>query len=319
MPHQHHPHDSHDHTSDSHASHSHHDHSHIPTNKKVLIFSFILISTFMCIEFIGGYMTRSLALISDAGHMLSDAVALGIALLAVYISQKVATERKSFGYQRFEILAAAFNGLTLIGISLYICIEALFRFQQPENIQVFGMLTISTIGLIINIIVAWIMFRHSDTEHDLNMRSAFLHVLGDLLGSVAAIIAGLCIYFFAWQWADPFVSILVALLILKSGVSVTQKAAHILMQGTPERFNLNEIKAQLKQHPQVLEVKQLHLWSLNSHELVLSCHLNVDATLSLHEAHNLVHQLEHDFEQQGIEHVTIQVGTLNASHHHVHD
>jgi cobalt-zinc-cadmium efflux system protein len=149
----------------------------------------------MVVEFIGGFITNSLALISDSGHMLSDSVALGIALAAVFIGQKQITKNNTYGYQRFEILAAALNGITLVGIALYIFIEAILRFQQPQHIEVQGMLIVASIGLLINIIVAVMIFKGSDTEHDLNMRGAYLHVLSDLLGSIGAIAAALCIYF----------------------------------------------------------------------------------------------------------------------------
>lgn len=303
--------DSHNHQHD----HQHnHDHSHIPNNKKVLIISFILIAGFMLVEFVGGIITNSLALLSDAGHMLSDAVALGVALLAVYISQKAISERKSFGYQRFEILAAALNGITLIAISLYICIEAILRFQQPEHIQIIGMLVISSLGLLINIIVAWFMFKNSDTEHDLNMRSAYLHVLSDMIGSIGAIIAALCLYFLGWEWADPLASIFVALLVLRSGIQVTRKATHILMQGTPERFDLQHIKTTILAHPLILDLHDLHVWSLSSKQYILSCHIVVDAQISMRQVQDLLNELEDKIILLGIQHTTIQTETIAHQH-----
>lgn len=305
----------HDHS----AGHDHHDHdhSHVPSNKKILIMSFLMISIFMLVEFIGGFITNSLALISDAGHMLSDAVALGIALAAVYIGEKSSNEKKSFGYQRFEILAAAINGLTLIVISLYIFIEAIFRFQQPEEIHVQGMLIIAGIGLLINIIVAWMMFKGSDTRHDLNMRSAFLHVLSDLLGSVGAITAALCLWFFGWAWADPLASVLVAILVLRSGIQVTLKASHILMQGTPERFDPNQIKQTILNNSQILDLHDLHIWSLSSKRYILSCHIVVNEQMTMFDVQNLLQQVEHQMQDLGIEHVTIQTETTAHQHQHI--
>ena len=305
---------SHDHATDQHDHKHNHDHSHIPNNKKILTISFILITIFMVAEFVGGYMTNSLALISDAGHMLSDSVALGIALFAVFLGEKTSNARKSFGYQRFEILAAAINGITLVAISIYIFVEAILRLQTPKDIHVQGMLIIASLGLLINIIVAWMMFRGSDTEHDLNMRGAFLHVLSDLLGSVGAIIAALCIYFFAWQWADTVASVLVALLVLRSGWSVVKQSTHVLMQGTPERFDVAEIQAQIMANDRILDVHDLHIWSLSSKRYILSCHIVVDDQMTMQSVQSLLHEVEQSLQTIGIEHVTIQTETRNHQH-----
>ncbi|KAF7277661.1 hypothetical protein GWI33_000984, partial [Rhynchophorus ferrugineus] len=266
----------------------------------------------MLVEFIGGYLTNSLALLSDAGHMLSDSVALGIALAAVYIGEKSSNTRKSFGYQRFEILAAAVNGLALIAISLYIFVEAIIRFQHPQAIHVEGMLIVACMGLFINIIVALMMFKGSDTEHDLNMRSAFLHVLSDLLGSVGAIVAALCLWFFDWAWADPLTSILVSILVLRGGIQITLKSSHVLMEGTPDQFSPEQIQQEIQSHTEVLEVHDLHIWSLNSKRYILSCHIVVSDQMQMSEVQDLLHILEHQMQDLGIEHVTIQTETRSS-------
>ena len=172
--------------------HNHH-HNHHSNNQKVLLWSFIIISAYMFIEAFGGWITNSLALLSDAGHMLSDALSLGIALLAFRYGVKAASRDKSFGYRRFEILAAALNGLTLMLVAAWIVFEAVARFVTPLPIQSTGMLVIAVIGLIVNIVVAVMMFKGGDTHDNLNMRGAFLHVIRDLLGSVAAILAALAV------------------------------------------------------------------------------------------------------------------------------
>jgi cobalt-zinc-cadmium efflux system protein len=300
-----------------HHDHSHHDHDHVPSNKKILLFSFILISSFMLVEFIGGLITNSLALLSDAGHMLSDSFALGIALAALYIGQRHRNAKHSFGYQRIEILVASINGLSLILIALWIFVEAIIRFGHPQLIDVQGMLLISLLGLVVNLMVAWILFRSSDTEHDLNMRGAFLHVLSDLFGSVGAIAAALCIYFFNWNWADPLASIFVAILVLRSGLSITLKAGHILMQGTPERFASAQIQQHLRSFAPIVDVHDLHIWSLNSKRFILTCHVVVDAAMSMTQVQDLLQDIEHSLEHLGIEHVTIQIET--SKHRHQHD
>lgn len=179
-----------------------HDHTH-GANKKTLMISFIIITVYMIIEAIGGFLTNSLALLADAGHMLSDSISLGVGLLAFILGEKAADYSKTYGYKRFEILAAVFNGVTLVLIAIYIFYEAYQRFANPPEVASTGMLIIATIGLLVNILVAWLLMRGGDTKENLNIRAAFLHVLGDLLGSVGAIIAALMIIFFNWGWADP--------------------------------------------------------------------------------------------------------------------
>lgn len=212
--------------------HSHdHGHHHGSSNKTAQKWSFFLIISYMIIEVIGGFLTNSLALLSDAGHMLSDAAALGLSYAAITLGQKAASNRKTFGYKRLEILAAFLNGLTLMVISLYIFFEAYERIMNPLEVMSSGMLIISTLGLIVNIVAAFILMK-GDKEENLNVRSAFLHVLGDMLGSFGAIVADLMIMFFGWNLADPIASMIVALLIVVSGYRVTWDSVHILMEGT---------------------------------------------------------------------------------------
>lgn len=295
------------HHSHGHAhGHSHgHGHSHSHTsNKKALFWSFILIATFMVVEVIGGVLTNSLALLSDAGHMLSDAAALGLSLFAMKLGERKATQSKTFGYKRFEIIAAALNGLTLILISIYIFYEAYHRFIDPPEVQSMGMLTISVIGLIVNIIAAWILMS-GDKDENLNVRSAFLHVLGDMLGSVGAITAALLIYFFGWGLADPIASIAVAILIIISGWRVTKESFHVLMEGTPAQVKVDEVKNALMKLPNVTDVHDLHVWSITSGQFMLSGHIAIAGEglhdEVLHRAQDLLH------DEYGIEHSTLQV------------
>lgn len=295
-----------------HHGHSHghghghgHGHSHGNTgNKKALLLAFLLISSFMVIEVIGGIVTNSLALLSDAGHMLSDAAALGLSFFAIKLGERKSSASKTYGYRRFEIIAAALNGITLILISLYIFYEAYHRFFNPPEVQSGGMLLISTIGLFVNIIAAWILMR-GDKDENLNVRSAFLHVIGDMLGSVGAIIAALLMLFFGWGIADPIASVIVAILIIISGWRVTKEAFHILMEGTPAHIEVEKVKSSLLKIPNVTEVHDLHIWSLTSGMPMLSCHVAIkDARIHdkiLREAQSILHD---DF---GIEHSTIQV------------
>lgn len=293
-----------------HHGHSHghghgHGHSHgNPENKKVLLIAFLLIASFMIVEVIGGLITNSLALLSDAGHMLSDAAALGLSFFAIMLGQRKASASKTYGYKRFEIIAAALNGITLILISLYIFYEAFQRFSNPPEVQSTGMLIISTIGLIVNIVAAWILMR-GDKDENLNVRSAFLHVIGDMLGSVGAIVAALLMIFFGWGIADPIASVIVAILIIISGWRVTKDSFHILMEGTPAHIEVEIVKASLLKIPNVTEVHDLHIWSLTSGMPMLSCHIVIKGDIIQNQILTRAQSILHD--DFGIEHSTIQL------------
>lgn len=296
-------------------AHDHHGHDHHHTNnQKILLWSFLLIFGFMFIEAAGGWLTNSLALLSDAGHMLSDAFSLGIALLAFRFGMKAASRDKTFGYRRFEILAAALNGLTLIVVAVWIVYEAIGRFVTPLPIASTGMLVIATIGLLVNIVVAVMMFKGGDTHDNLNMRGAFLHVISDLLGSVAAILAALAVKFYGWVWADPLISVLVSLLVMRSGYFVLRDAMHVLMEGTPKHIDNEVIQSVLKQPAQVAGIHDLHVWSITSGQHALACHVVLREDLRISEVQTVLHQLEGLLHEQGIHHVTLQVESQAHGH-----
>lgn len=294
--------------------HNHdHDHTH-GANKKVLLISFLLIASYMIVEVVGGFLTNSLALLADAGHMLSDAISLAVALLAFKLGEKLASERKTFGYKRFEILAALFNGVTLIVIALFIFYEAIGRFANPPEVATTGMLIVSSIGLGVNILVAWIMMRGADVEENLNMRGAYLHVMSDMLGSVGAIAAALLIMFFGWGWADPLASVIVAILVLRSGYFVSKSGLHVLMEGTPENVDMEEVIQTLQSIKGVEGIHDLHVWSITSGLNALSCHVVVDDELSIVESEKMLRLIEHDLAHKGIQHITIQFETSAHGH-----
>lgn len=334
----------------SHYGHDHHDHDHdehleqtvAPRNTKgyqrTLLLSFIIITGYMFVEAIGGWLTGSLALLSDAGHMLSDAIALGATLMAFKIGEKAATHQKTYGYKRFEILVASVNGATLVIIALMIFYEAVKRFNSPPEIASQGMLIVATIGMLVNILVAWLMHRsshggdahghdhgsnadkNSDTKQsvNLNMQSAYLHVLSDLMGSVAAIVAALLMMGFGWVWADAAASVIVAILILFSGYRVVRDSVHILMEGTPNGISLINIEEKLIAHPQVQQVHDLHVWSITSGLNALSCHVVVDGDMSIHESSILIVSLEQNLLELGIHHATIQVESASHPQNNTH-
>ncbi|WP_416655889.1 cation diffusion facilitator family transporter [Bacillus amyloliquefaciens] len=284
------------------------------SNKKVLLISFILITGYMIIEAIGGFLTNSLALLSDAGHMLSDSISLMIALIAFKLAEKKASHNKTFGYKRFEILAAVINGAALILISLYIIYEAIKRFSHPPEVATTGMLIISMIGLAVNILVAWIMLNGGDTKNNLNIKGAYLHVISDMLGSVGAILAAILIIFFGWGWADPLASVIVAVLVLRSGYNVTKDAIHVLMEGTPENIDVTDIIHTIEETEGIQNIHDLHIWSITSGLNALSCHAVVDDQLTISESERILRKIEHVLEHKGITHVTVQMET--AAHNH---
>ncbi len=268
----------------------------------------------MAVEVIGGLLTNSLALLADAGHMLSDSISLFIALMAFTFSNKVADYGKTYGYKRFEILAAVINGATLILVSAYIIYEAVERFQNPHQIASRGMLIIAFVGLLVNILVAWIMMRGADVKKNLNMRGAYLHVISDMLGSVGAIIAALLIMFFGWAWADSLASVIVAILVLRSGYLVTKSSVHVLMEGTPENVDIEKVTGAMLNTNGVQSIHDLHIWTITSGLNALTCHAVVNEKMTIEESEKMLRKIEHDLVHLNIHHVTIQLETPAHKH-----
>lgn len=296
-----------------HSHDHHHDHTQ-GANKKALTISLILIASFMIVEVIGGVLTNSLALLSDAGHMLSDAVSLAVALAAFKMGEKAADSARTFGYRRFEILAAVFNGVTLIVIAVFIVVEAAGRFVNPPEVATTGMLIIAVLGLIINIIVAKILMS-GDTHDNLNMKGALLHVFGDLLGSVAAIVAALSIMFFGWGFMDPLASVIVAILIAVSAFRILRQSLNVLMEGVPENIDVDTVINKINDVEGVEDAHHLHVWSISSGMNAMSVHVVVNGTLNVHETQRIIHRIDEQMKHENIEHVTVQV----ECKHHDHD
>lgn len=277
-------------------------------NRKALLAGFILISLFMLVEGAGGLLAHSLTLLSDAGHMLSDSISLGLSLTALIVGAKApADNSKTFGYRRFEILAALFNGVLLLVISVWIIIEAIQRLSHPANVASLEMLGIAVMGLLVNVVVAAMLMR-GESGDNLNVKSALLHVFGDLLGSIGAIAAALLIYFFGWQVADPAASILVSLIILHSGWQVTRESVNILMESRPDELDLEEIHSRLLQITGVISLHDLHIWTITSGFLSLSCHMTVDEQAGRDE---ILQTAEGILSEYHLEHSTIQLEGKN--------
>jgi len=301
-----------------HHGHDHHGHHHHfeetrEGNKKGLIIALLITTGIMVLEFFGGLFTNSLTLLSDAGHMLSDASSLLLSFIAMWFATKPASPTKTYGFYRFEILAALFNGVTLFIIAGFIFWEAYERLMLPQSVSSGTMIIIASIGLFANLLSAWALLKKGDVKNNVNLRSAYLHVLGDALGSVGAIVAGIIMLVFGWYLADPIISVLVSLLILKSAWGVVKHSVHILMEGTPSRIKQGEVKKVLEEIDGVLNVHDLHIWTITSGLDSLSCHILIedhhDSQKLLQFAINTIREEFH------IEHVTIQIETSSISHH----
>ncbi|KRE45016.1 cation diffusion facilitator family transporter [Paenibacillus sp. Soil522] len=303
---------SHGHDHGHHHGHGHHGHSHAPNNKAGLLIALIITAGIMLLEFVGGLVTNSLALLSDSGHMLSDTAALALSLAAMWIAVRPRSASRTYGFHRFEILAALLNGVTLFVIAAFIIAEAVKRFGEPPTVASGTMMIIAGVGLLANLASAWFLMRKADVKDNLNVRSAYLHIIGDAVGSVGAIIAGILMSLFSWYIADPIISVIVAVLILKSAWGVIKSTVHILMEGTPANVDAEQVGKTLLLIHGVKEVHDLHIWTITSGLDSLSCHLlvedGVDCQAVLQEA---IEQIAAEFQ---IEHTTIQIEKSQLKH-----
>ena len=286
-----------------------HDHAHqhgrAPESRRSLTIVLALTAIYMVAEAIGGWWTGSLALLADAGHMLADVAALMLALMAVWFAARPATPNKTFGYYRLEILAALVNGVALILISLIIVYEAYQRWFAPTKVRSTAMTIVASGGLLVNLFCAYLL--HEDRDQDLNIRGAWLHVIGDALGSVAAIVAGALIALFGWNAADPLFGIIIALLIVWSSWNLIRDATNVLLEGTPAHINLAAVEDAILQTDGVADVHDLHIWTITSGREALSAHVIHAQSISqpglLKELRTKLH------DRFGVDHLTIQMET----------
>jgi cobalt-zinc-cadmium efflux system protein len=286
-------------------SHAHkHDHGSARTSLKSAL---IITSTFLVAEFVGALYTNSLALLADSGHMLTDVAALSLSFFAMRFASRRATPRMTYGFYRVEILAALLNGVFLILVALYIFYEAYHRFLEPTSVKADWMLVVAAFGLLANLASAWILLgKHNES---LNVRGAFFHVLTDAIGSVGAILASIAIIMGGYQLADPLISVLVAILILWSSWVLIRDAVDILLEGTPAHINIVNLRKQLGRVNGVGSVHDLHVWTLTSGVLAMSCHVVADGNSNRTELLNRVN----DVARAGfhIDHTTIQIEERN--------
>lgn len=255
--------------------HQHHDHhataAEVAGNQRRLTMALVLTATYMVAEVVGGLAANSLALLADAGHMFSDAAALGLSLVAVMLAQRPATAHRTYGFHRAEILAALVNGAALLTLAVLIAREAWERLSAPPEVQGGLMLAVACGGLIINF--ANLLILSGGRKSNLNIRGAWLHVMADTLGSVGAISAGAAIYFLGWRWADPVASFVIATLVLYSAWGLVRETLDVLMEGVPKGISIVDVTAALKELSGVLDAHDLHVWSLTSGRNIATIHL----------------------------------------------
>ena len=282
-----------------------HDHSHAVVtegNVKKLTFALALTSTFLIVEVIAGFMTQSLALLSDAAHMFTDAAALAIALVAIKLGKLPADDKRTFGYQRFEILAALFNAMMLFVVAIYILYEAYQRFSQPPEIQSVGMMVVAVIGLVINLISMKILF--SSSKESLNIKGAYLEVLSDALGSVGVIIGGAIIYFTGWMWVDTIIAVLIGFWVLPRTWVLLKQSINILLEGVPEEIDIEKLRNDLLSVKGVESIHQLKVWAITSKNVHLTVHLFAPEADRNQLYQQVMEMLSH---QHGITEMTLQI------------
>lgn len=302
------------------SNHHGHDHSHAvvtENNARKLSFALVLTSTFLIIEVIAGFITQSLALLSDAAHMFTDAAALAIALVAIKIGKLPADDKRTFGYQRFEILAALFNASMLFVVAMYILYEAYQRFSHPPEIQSLGMMSVALIGLVINLISMKILF--SSSQDSLNIKGAYLEVLSDALGSVGVFIGAVIIYFTQWVWVDTLIAVLIGFWVLPRTWILLKQSINILLEGVPEEIDIEKLRNDLLNLKDVESIHQLKVWAITSKNVHLTVHLyapQADRNALYQQA---LEMLSHE---HAITEMTLQIEEdecLNHSHCHPDD
>lgn len=287
----------HDHAAGGHA----HDHT-TGANARMLGLALALTSAYLVAEVIGGIVFNSLALLSDAAHMLTDVAALIIALMAIKMGRRPADERRTFGYHRFEILAAAFNAVLLFAIAIYVFVEAIKRFTEPQEVQSWGMLIVAAIGLVVNLVSMRLLTAGKDRS--LNVKGAYLEVWADMIGSIGVIGGALVIRFTNWTWIDPVVAIAIGLWVLPRTWILLRDTTNILLEGVPIGLELKQVRGAIATVPGVVGLHDLHVWSTSNDEVSCTAHVTLapDANAETVRA-SVVAMLDERF---GIEHSTIQ-------------
>lgn len=300
------------HNHDHHYQHAHHHNR--SSSRHRLALTLGLAAIYMVAEIIGGLWTGSLALLADAGHMFSDVASLALSLFAAWVSERPPTSRRTYGFYRTEILAAMVNGATLVAIAVYILFEAYHRFRDPREVIGPVMMAIAVGGLAVNLLGLWLL--SAGRDDNLNVRGAWLHVLTDALGSVGAIAAGALIWGFGWQWADPLASVLIAILVIYSSWRLLAEAVAVLMESAPHGIDVDEVRAAMGAAPGVVDVHDLHVWSITSGLDSLSAHVVIEDGRSHSQLLTALRAMLD--ERFGIVHVTIQIEPVDFEERQTH-
>jgi cobalt-zinc-cadmium efflux system protein len=287
--------------------------AHIKDNMRRVVIALLLTGTFMVVEVIGGILSGSLALLADAGHMLTDTMALALAAVAFQVCKRPADTKLTYGYQRFQILAAFVNGLSLLFIVGWILFEAVNRFLEPTEVLGKTMLIVAAAGLVVNLIAFAVL--HGGDQDNLNIRGAVIHVAGDLLGSMAAIIAALVIIYTGWMPIDPILSVAVAMLILRSAWILVKRSSHVLLEGAPEWLDTQTMQDKIiGQVPAVCGVHHVHVWGMTPQELMLTMHVRLEAEPG--NPTECIRQIKDVLRAEyGIGHSTIEIETDDCADH----
>ena len=268
---------------------------------KVLIFAIILTFGFAIVEALGGWWANSLALMSDAGHMASDALALAIAAFAAWVSTLPPTSKMTYGLGRAEVVGAWISSLMMVGISIAVIVEAIKRMGHPTPVAGLPVTVIAFIGLLVNIFIAWLLARG---ERTLNIRAALLHVMSDILGSIAALVAGMVIYFTRWFPIDPILSILISVLIMYSALQLLRESLFVLMEGVPGHIDVRDVSQDMANLKGVIAVHDLHIWTLSSGNIAMSAHIDIRELSDWHSVLDELRDMLHD--KYHIDHITLQ-------------
>lgn len=298
-----------------HGGHDHagHDHSHAPSSLRALLTVIIFTAAVFLAELTAGLISGSLALLADAMHMLSDSTGLIIAAVAMLIGRRSRTAHATYGFKRVEVLAAMTNAVVVTAISVWIVVEAIMRLGSEVEIQTTLMLVVAVIGFLTNAVAALVLMRHRDSS--INMRGAFLHVLSDMLGSVAVIIAGLVIRYTGWTPADTIASIAIAAIIIPRAFTLLKEALIILLERAPAAADPDKVDAALRDIPGVSDVHDLHIWSIDGKEVLATCHLVVDTEAEGLHSCGVLDRAEAELAGLGIDHSTIQLESAAHGDH----
>lgn len=283
----------------------HHHHGNNLKGKKLLWVAILNLSITI-VQIIGGFLSNSLSLLSDALHNLGDSSAIFIAFLAGKRSAKKPDEHRTFGYKRIEILAALFNGVVLISISIFLFFEAYERFVNPEPIKGMMMLVVASFGLVANLVSVFLL--NKDKDHNLNIKAAYLHLMGDTLSSVAVILGGVAIWLYGVFWIDPVITVAVGIYIIYHTWGLVKQTVDILMQSTPEEIDLNDLKVQVENITEIENIHHIHVWKLDDKQIHLEAHINMKRNISMEEMMDVKSAVEHLLKHQFlIQHITLQI------------